>query len=294
MFECIPVSHFAFKDIEEVIMDSFKLKPWLNRWNLIPDGTPFITHTSQLLPVKTATHGIKAMLKVTDDADEQAGNSLMAWWDGNGAAQVLAHENEAILLSRATGSASLSAMSREDQDDVACRILCITANRLHTFPKRPLPQLTSLHEWFYPLKPAALEYGGILTRCAEISEELLSSPRDVVALHGDLHHGNVLDFETSGWLAIDPKGLIGERGFDFANIFTNPDLGNPVPRVATLPGIFKERLNIVSEMAELDRNRLLKWIIAWCGLSTAWSLSSNDTVSTTIKVAELAMTELEQ
>jgi streptomycin 6-kinase len=45
-------------------------------------------------------------------------------------------------------------------------------------------------------------------------------------------------------------------------------------------------------MADLDRERLLKWIIAWCGLSTAWSLSSNDTVSTTIKVAELAMTEL--
>ncbi|HCR2031809.1 TPA: APH(6) family putative aminoglycoside O-phosphotransferase, partial [Enterobacter cloacae] len=121
-----------------------------------------------------------------------------------------------------------------------------------------------------------------------------SSPRDVVALHGDLHHGNVLDFETSGWLAIDPKGLIGERGFDFANIFTNPDLGNPVPPVATVPETFQQRLSIVTGMADLDRERLLKWIIAWCGLSTAWSLSSNETVSTTIKVAELAMTELEQ
>lgn len=69
---------------------------------------------------------------------------------------------------------------------------------------------------------------------------------------------------------------------------------NPVPRVATVPEIFKQRLSIVAETADLDRDRLLKWIIAWCGLSTAWSLSSNDTVSTTIKVAELAMTELEQ
>jgi streptomycin 6-kinase len=275
-------------------MDTFKLKPLLNRWNLIPDGTPFITHTSQLYPVKTATHGIKAMLKVTDDTDEQAGNALMAWWEGNGAAQVIAHENEAILLSRACGSASLSAMSREGQDDVACRILCTTANRLHTFPKKPLPQLTPLHEWFYPLKPAALKYGGILTRCAEISEELLSSPRDVVALHGDLHHGNVLDFETSGWLAIDPKGLIGERGFDFANIFTNPDLGNPVPRVATLPEIFKQRLSVVAETAELDRDRLLKWIIAWCGLSTTWSLESSDATSIASNVAKLAISELDK
>lgn len=185
-------------------------------------------------------------------------------------------------------------MSRGDKDDVACRILCITANRLHSFAKRPLPQLTPLHKWFNPLKPAALKYGGILTRCAEISEELLSSRRDVVALHGDLHHGNVLDFEMSGWLAIDPKGLTGERGFDFANIFTNPDLGNPVPPGATVPKIFKQRLRIVTRIASLDRERLLKWIITWCSLSTARSLSSNETVSTTIKVAELAMTELEQ
>lgn len=34
----------------------------------------------------------------------------------------------------------------------------------------------------------------------------------MVTLHGDLHHGNVLDFGASGWLAIDPKGLKGERG----------------------------------------------------------------------------------
>jgi streptomycin 6-kinase len=275
-------------------MDMFRLKPWLDRWDLIPDGAPFITHTSQLIPVKTAAQGIKTMLKVTDDVDEQAGNALMVWWEGNGAAQVIAHENEAILLSRATGLASLSVMSREGQDDVACRILCHTANRLHTSPKQSLPQLTPLHAWFYPLKSAAVKYGGILTRCAEISEELLSSPRDVVALHGDLHHGNVLDFESSGWLAIDPKGLLGERAFDFANIFTNPDLANPEPPVATVPATFQQRLSIVTRVADLDRERLLKWIIAWCGLSTAWSLESNETVSTTIKVAELAMNELEQ
>lgn len=275
-------------------MATSTLKPWLTHWNLIPDGAPLITHTSQLLPVKTAIDGVKSMLKVTDDADEQTGNALMAWWDGNGAAQVIAYENEAILLSRATGSASLSAMSRQGQDDVACRILCRVANRLHGCAKRPLPQLTPLHKWFYPLKPAALKYGGILTRCAEISDELLSSPRDVVVLHGDLHHGNVLDFAPSGWLAIDPKGLIGERGFDFANIFTNPDLANPVPGIATEPEIFRRRLSTVTGMAGLDRERLLKWIIAWCGLSTAWSLESNDATSVASAVAELAIIELEK
>lgn len=275
-------------------MDNDKLSFWLNRWDLIPDGKLLLTHTSQLLPVRTATQGTRCMLKVTKDTDEQTGNALMTWWDGNGAAQVIAHENEAILLTRATGSASLATMSRMGQDSEACRILCATANRLHSPSTRPLPRLTSLHEWFSSLKPAAMKYGGILTYCADVSEELLSSPRDIVVLHGDLHHGNVLDFEKYGWLAIDPKGLIGERGFDFANIFTNPDLDNPIPRVATIPEIFKQRLRIVTETARLDRERLLNWIIAWCGLSTIWSLESNEASSIALEVAALAIDELDK
>jgi len=275
-------------------MDKLAFKPWLTRWKLIPDGPPCVTHTSQLLPVKTITGGIKAMLKITDDEYEQTGNALMAWWGGNGAAAVIACENQAILLERATGPASLSAMSREGKDAEACRILCLTANQLHAGQKRPLPQLVPLHEWFCALKPAARKYGGFLIHSAEISEELLSTPRDLVALHGDLHHENVLDFGSSGWLAIDPKGVKGERGFDYANIFTNPDADNPVPRVATVPEVFEQRLEIVSQMAGLDRERLLMWIIAWCGLSTAWSLESNEPISTTPEVAKLAIAILQQ
>ncbi|EJH9323021.1 APH(6) family putative aminoglycoside O-phosphotransferase, partial [Salmonella enterica subsp. enterica serovar Typhimurium] len=84
----------------------------------------------------------------------------------------------------------------------------------------------------------------------------------------------------------------GERGFDYANIFTNPDLSNPVPGIAVVPEMFKQRLKIVTETAGLDRKRLLMWIIAWCGLSAAWSLESNDTASVATKIAELALFEL--
>ena len=132
-------------------MDTDKLSFWLNRWSLIPDGEIFITHTSTLLPVKTATHGIKAMLKVTDDADEQTGNALMAWWEGNGAAQVMAYEKEAILLARATGIASLSTMSKNGQDKEACRILCATANRLHSKSDKPWSM-----EVFWHIAPRSL------------------------------------------------------------------------------------------------------------------------------------------
>ncbi|MBH1547375.1 hypothetical protein I5U09_16900 [Stenotrophomonas maltophilia] len=65
--------------------------------------------------------------------------------------------------------------------------------------------------------------GEILARCADTARRLLADPGDVVPLHGDIHHGNILDFGDRGWLAIDPKRLKGERGFDYANLFCNPD-----------------------------------------------------------------------
>lgn len=66
---------------------------------------------------------------------------------------------------------------------------------------------------------------------------------------------------------LDPKRLIGERGFDYANIVTNP-LGDG----ALTRDRFMHRARIVAETARLDHRRLLEWIVAWSGLSAAWWL----------------------
>ncbi|QXA91127.1 Aminoglycoside/hydroxyurea antibiotic resistance kinase [Citrobacter braakii] len=272
-------------------MENSLFNTWLSHWGLTPDGQPFETHTSQLLPVVTKD-GQKAILKLTDDDSERNGCELMVWWNGNGAAKVLAHAAGAILLERATGAGSLADMSWSGNDAQACRIICHAASRLHLPRNASTPALTPLLYWFRDLAPAAKKHGGILTHCAEVANVLLSSPQNEVVLHGDLHHGNILDFGTKGWLAIDPKGLVGERGFDYANIFTNPDLAAPTKPVAIEPEIFAQRVNIVSEIARIERQRLLMWIIAWCGLSSAWFLQEGDCATIPLRIAELASAEL--
>ncbi|MDM2843067.1 APH(6) family putative aminoglycoside O-phosphotransferase [Citrobacter portucalensis] len=272
-------------------MENRLFNTWLNRWGLTPDGEPFETHTSQLLPV-VVKDGRKAILKITDDDSERIGCELMVWWNGNGAAKVLAHAAGTILLERATGAGSLADMSWTGNDAQACRIICHAASRLHHTRNASTPALTPLHHWFRDLAPAAKKHGGILTRCAAVANILLSSPHDEVVLHGDLHHSNILDFGTRGWLAIDPKGLVGERGFDYANIFTNPDLAEPTRPVAILPERFTQRVNIVSEIARIERQRLLMWIVAWCGLSSVWFLQEGDSATVPLRIAELAIAEL--
>jgi len=125
--------------------------------------------------------------------------------------------------------------------------------------------------------------------------ELLSDWRDIAVLHGDLHHDNVLDFGPErSWLAIDPKGLIGERGFDFASLFLNPDLADPSRPVAADRNRFLKRLAIVTEKGKLERNRLLKWILAWSGLSSVWSTGDAQASNTALTISRFAQAELDR
>jgi streptomycin 6-kinase len=116
---------------------------------------------------------------------------------------------------------------------------------------------------------------------------LLASPRETVVLHGDIHHGNVLQFGPRGWLAIDPKGLWGERGFEYANLFCNPDA-----ETATAPGRLARQASGVAAAAGLERARLLRWVLAYAGLSAAWSLGEGKPPAGGLQVAALAAAEL--
>ena len=258
---------------------------YLTLWELTPDGEPITTPTSRLLPV--IHQNAPAMLKIAVDAEEKFGGGLMRWWDGNGAARVLAQGGDALLMERAMGNAALADLARTGGDDEACRIICEVVTRLHAPRERPAPPVVPLAQWFEELTPAAAKHGGILSLCAGAAQELLAAPQDMVVLHGDIHHGNILDFGPRGWLAIDPKRLGGERGFDYANLFCNPDR-----ETAAAPGRVARRAEIIAEAARLDRRRLLMWALAWSGLSAAWMLGAGTTPNGQLEIASQAAAEL--
>lgn len=258
----------------------------IEHWRLIPDGEPIHTHSSDLLPVRFGE--IAAMLKIARAEEERLGHVLLEWWDGAGAVRVLAKDETAQLLVRASGPASLLEMVKAGRDAEASEIICAVAAQLHTPREKPLPPLIPLREWFAALSPAAQRYGAILHRSSEVADYLLENPQDVCALHGDLHHSNVLD-DGHEWLAIDPKGLVGERGYDFANIFCNPDL-----ETAIVPGRLACQVEVVAHAANLDRTRLLQWIAAYAGLSAAWTIDDGDDATLALTVATLAIEELQR
>jgi streptomycin 6-kinase len=153
---------------------------YLARWGLTPDGEPIMTHSSRLLPVRRA--GTPAMLKIAVEAEEKFGALLMSWWNGQGAARVLAHEDDALLVERAEGKGSLADMARRGDDDAATRILCQVVAQLHAPRERQPPPLMPLTRWFQALAPAAMQHGGILAVSAATARELLATPQEVVGL----------------------------------------------------------------------------------------------------------------
>jgi streptomycin 6-kinase len=262
-----------------------KLTRAKERWGLTEDGDYFASGNSLLQPV--ISEGRLAMLKVPLSGTAYGGFRLLACWNGKGAAKVYHYDANALLMERAIGERSLRQMVFDGQEDEANTILCRLAEQLHSIPCRQIPELVTLPIWFKSLGEAAGKNGGFFTTCHEMADALLRDPLDEVALHGDIHYDNVLDAGSRGWIAIDPKGLVGERGFDFANIFCNPDL-----TIAGSPERLSKQAKLIAGLTGLPAERLLCWVIAWSGLMASWMLEDGEEAELPMRVGELAIKEL--
>ncbi|WP_328807341.1 aminoglycoside phosphotransferase family protein [Paraburkholderia elongata] len=61
-----------------------------------------------------------------------------------------------------------------------------------------------------------------------------------------------------------------------------------------VPGRFERRVERVAQIAGLDRRRLLQWILAWSGLSSAWILETGETPDIDVDIGRMAAEALKQ
>ena len=248
---------------------------YLRIWDLELEGDPWSTPSSHIALVRRRSIAFCAVLKVPLVEEERLGSRVLDWWAGEGAARVYAIDDHgAVLMERATPGAALRSMAESaspptyKSDIDATRTLIAATQRLHQhWQTAPPPQgLIPLQRWFRELFSWADQVGGYFTRAAAIAKELLDHQRDCRVLHGDIHHENVLWFGPErGWLAIDPKGLFGDPAFDYVNLLTNPGRG-----VMLRPERFEQHADLISSSTGIACERLLRWTVAWAGLSAAW------------------------
>lgn len=244
------------------------------RWKVSAPELIAETFSSRIWKV-TREDGSTAIVKdlkpFDDVADELRGEHYLAWRRGECAVRLLGRDDNRMLLEYG-GDRLLSQHLAEYGDDAATMIAAeVMTKLLSPSDHAPPADLQPLSERYISLFRAAKAdrdagADSPYIEAAAIAGRLLADPRDVRPLHGDLHHDNILH-GPRGWLAIDPKGVLGDPGFDAANLFYNPldrdDLCLDPRRIAHMAKVFSAVLG-QSPSAILDH------AIAYGCLSAAW------------------------
>jgi len=262
------------------------LSHYVREWDLSDPQPLAQTATST---VYTVTYqGDRVVLKLLTPIgvdDEQSGAVALDYWNGSGAVKLLRHGPNAHLLEYAEGD-NLTSMVERGDDEQAAEIIAETLSRLHASTAPHPDGLWPLGRRFRSLfERASLYPDTIFARAAVVARSLLDDPRDVRVLHGDMHHYNVRQ-SARGWLAYDPKGVLGERTFDAANTLCNPD---GVPDLLRSETRLLRNAEILARIMGVDLGRLLGFIFAYACLSAAWTLEGvSGDASLALSVAENA------
>ena len=159
----------------------------------------------------------------------------------------------AMLLERLEPGALLLEVDEREATSVAARLM--------TRLRRPVPPEHRFHdiwEWMQGLERLRVAFNGgtgpFPASLVERAEAHLFNPQrgEKAVLHGDLHHYNILSAEREPWLAIDPKGIVGEPEYEASAFLRNNLLDQPEPR-----RVLSARIDQVAGEAALDRERMI-------------------------------------
>jgi streptomycin 6-kinase len=246
------------------------------RWN-ISIGAPFPNLSYNYVASATRADGspvvVKACIPTGEFPQESEALRLFA---GRGMTNLLECDDasEVMLLEALEPGTPLSSV----EDDVTATSLAAAVMRQFWRPvpaNHPFPTVADWGRGFTRLRE---HYDGgngpfpprLLDEAETLFADLCASMDAPVLLHGDLHHDNILAARRQPWLAIDPKGLVGEPAYEPGAL-----LRNPLPQLLqTLqPGrILARRIDQLAEELALDRARIRGWALAQAVLSAWWSV----------------------
>ena len=217
--------------------------------------------------------GARLVLKITKQAgDESHSGKVLRALGSDGAVKVYESETGAVLLERLEPGEQLVDLVKRGEDEAATRILAQVMEKL-AHHEAPI-ECPTVADWGRGFD-RYLESGDqqiqleLVHEAREVFLNLTSSQRTTMLLHGDLQHYNVLFDNDRGWIAIDPKGVIGELEYEVGAILRNPV---ELPEYYTNPTIINRRLRTLTHLLHLDHSRTLNWSFAQAVLSAIWDI----------------------
>jgi len=267
------------------------------RWSLSV-GSPFPGIWANWVAPATLPDGKPAVLKLSfpENKEFKTEAEALRLFDGRGICRLLRlnRERGVMLLERCEPGAPLTTV---EDDEEAVSIAAGVLRRLWrpAPPEHPFPLVS---DWARGFKRLRRRYDGgtgpmpatLVEKAEALFAVLIPSQAEPVLLHGDFHHENVLSARREGWLAIDPKGVVGEPAYDAATLLREP------PDLAHQPNarlILERRLEQLPEELGLDRDRVHGWALAQSVLAAYWSLEDSGQVWDEALVFARLLSEIE-
>ncbi len=187
----------------------------------------------------------------------------------------------ALLLERLEPGTYLTALCEVD-DEAATSAAAAVMRQLHRVTPHKSHISPTVADWGRGFERCRALFGGgtgpfprkLFEEAESLYAELVSTSAAPVLLHGDLHHGNILAAAREPWLAIDPKGLVGEPAYEVGAL-----LRNPLPRLLRFPNpvrVMERRVALLSEELGLERARVRGWGLAQAILSGWWAIEDGE------------------
>ena len=255
-------------------------------WRLAVEDV-FETETSAIASV--TREGQPLLLKVVkQQGDEWHSGKVLQAFAGMGVARVYEETDGAVLIERLRPGNSLVSLVLNGDDEEATTILATVMQKMAgaEIPRSCVTAQDWAKGFDRYLASGDDQISSQLVKSGQrVYTDLCGSQLQVTLLHGDLHHYNVLYDADRGWLAIDPKGVVGELEYEVGaalrNPFERPDLFASASTV-------KRRLKQFSSILTLDVERALAWGFAQAVLSAVWQVEDGFRVDTTNPALRLA------
>jgi streptomycin 6-kinase len=241
---------------------------FLDRWELRRDGTAMHGVTALVLPVVRRTDGVEAVLKLQLLDEESEGEPVaLRAWDGDGAVRLLDHDEAtgAMLLERLDPARMLSHVP--DPREAVLVIARLLAHLTSGPAPEGMRRLGDIAAAMLEQTPWALERipdpeaRALVADCAAAVREVVAEPGDRL-LHWDLHDENVLAADRAPWLAIDPKPLAGDPGFELL-----PAIWNRFDAAE-----IRWRFDAMTDVLALDRARARAWSLGRVLQNCLWEI----------------------
>lgn len=254
------------------------------RWGLALDSPYALAYrfSYNYVAPMVLTDGSPAVLKLSVPQGELLHEiAALRAYGGRGAVRLLDADSTigALLLERVMPGTPLRELARRDDDAATAHAAQVMSTLWRTPPGDH--DFPTVARWAAGLQRCRLRYHGgtgplpraLVERAEALFHELLDGSEPDYLLHGDLHHDNLLAAERAPYLAIDPKGVVGEAAYEAAAL-----LRNPVPDIGAWSELhhrLARRVDILAEYLGLDRGRLIGYGLAHAVLSAWWSLEDH-------------------